>query len=80
MTMATAVKVTLLKWICVFSSFIAIIPTLFKCQIKVKFPGVEFLETASSLERELKKIRPCHGLFMSSTKRPIRKFHVLVVQ
>ena len=40
-------------------------------------PGVEFLETTLSLERE-RKIR--RRVITSSIKRPIRKLHVLVVQ
>lgn len=43
----------------------------------VKFPGVDFLETALKLRKRKKNSR-C--VFTSSMKRVISKFHVLVVQ
>ena len=39
----------------------------------VKFPGVEFLETAPKFRKWKKN---CRCVFTSSIKRPIRKFHV----
>ena len=39
---ATAMRMSLKKWICVFSVFIAIIPTQSLCQMKANPPGVEF--------------------------------------
>ena len=74
---ATAMRASLKKWICVLSAFITIIPTHLLCQLLANPPGVEFLGTYPSAERET-KFRRC--LFTSSIKRGIRHFHVVVVQ
>ena len=74
---SSAAKMSLLKWIRVFSNFVALIPVCWKCQMKANFPGVDFLGPHSSFERE-RKIR-CH-LFTSSIKCEIRDFHAVVVQ
>ena len=73
---ATATRTSRKKWICVLSVFIGIIPTHFvNCRrtlLKLNFKGPN-----SSSEREI-TFRRC--LFMSSIKRKIRHFHVVVVQ
>ena len=76
-TTATAAKTSLLKWISVFSNFVAFIPIRWKCLMSANFPGVDFLGPHSSLERETKFSR---RLLSSFIKHEIRHFHVVVAQ
>ena len=68
---AMVTRMLLKKWICFLSVFIAIIPTHLLCQMKVNPPGVEFLRTNPSSEKEI-KFRCC--LFTSSIKSKIWAF------
>ena len=74
---ATTTRTSLKKWICVLSVFIAIIrtPYFVKCRrtlLELKSQG-----PYPSSKREIKFRR---WMFMSSVKREIRYFHVVVVQ
>ena len=55
LTTATAARTSLLKWIRVFSTFVAFIPFPWKPQMMANFPGVDFLETALKFRNRKKK-------------------------
>ena len=57
-TTPTTAKTSLLKRIRVFSN-VAINPTRFKCQMQVKFHGVEFLETTPKFRKRKKNSSSC---------------------
>ena len=63
-----AVKTSILKWIRVFSNFVAFIPICWNCQMWANFPGVDFLGTALKF-RKRKKIR--RRFLTSSIKRQV---------
>ena len=60
-----------------FLNIVAFIAIRWKCQMQVNFPGVDFLGTPLSLERE-RTIR--RRLFTSSIKCKITHFYVVIVQ
>ena len=70
-TTATAVKMSHLKRICFFSYFVAFLPSRLRCQMKLNFPGVEFLGSALKFrERESYKVR--RRVFTSFIKRRMK--------
>ena len=54
----TTAKTSPLKWVRVFTN-VAIIPTRFKCQMWVKFRGVEFLEITAKFRKRKKNSSSC---------------------
>ena len=65
---ATAAKTTMLKNSrFLFSNVVAIIPTCYKCQMEVKYPGVEFVETAPKFRKRKRNSPSCVYFFI---KRP----------
>ena len=74
---ALATRMSLKKWICVLSVFIAIIPTHLLCQMWANPPEVEFQGTISKV-RKRNKISSLLVFFLQ--KRELRRFHVVIVQ
>ena len=65
------------KRICVLSNLIASVWTRPICQMQATFPGVEFLRIFFKSKRR-RKIR--RRMSTSSTKRQIKRFHIVIVQ
>ena len=76
--MATATKTSLKNWICAASNFIALIPSRLILRMLPKFFWSWNLKDCIKVQKKKKKV----VVFCSpsSTKREIRKFHVVVVQ
>ena len=77
-TTATAAKKSLLKWIRVFSNFVAFIPIHWNCEMWANFLGVDFLGTGLTLRKKKGNSAPLVYVLHKSWN--YRHFHVLVVQ
>ena len=73
----TAVKTSVKKWIWVLSNLIASVWTRSICQMQATFPGGWILKDFIQVQKE-EGIR--RRMSTSSMKRPVRRFHVVVVQ